>query len=410
MMRIKNVDTLFSGRRDFTCVSTREVVVDGSHLTALPALVDPHVHFRTPGDERKEDWKSASIAALFSGVTTVLDMPNNIPSVTTLERVRAKKKIVEAQLHSVGIDLHFAFYLGADRTQIAQIAAAQKEIAAVKVFMGGSTGDLLVDHPEDLAAIFKECARLGLVVAVHAEDQALMKEREHEFAHATDPAIHSTIRNPEVAKRSVALAIDLAERYGTTLYVLHVSTQEELSLIRAAKKKGLPIFAEATPHHLLLSEEDYATFGAYVLVNPPLRSKQDQKALFEALCDGTIDTIGTDHAPHLKEEKEAPYGKAPSGIPSIELLLPLLLDLVAHKRLTWERFLALTRENAMRLFSLPPNDDWVLCDLNLCKKVEESDIKTKCGWSPYLGRELTGWPCYVILNGSCFSLRTSVER
>ncbi len=384
---------------------------DFSGLTALPALVDPHVHFRAPGSEQKEDWKTAAVAALHGGVTTVCDMPNNTPPCTTLEALLEKKKLIDAQLESADIPLRYGLYFGADKAHFDQIQAASKECVALKIFMGCSTGGLVIDTDEALDEAFRIAGAADMLVAVHAEDEALLVEKRKEYAGATDPAVHSLMRPKEAAIRATAKAIALARKHSVRLYILHMSTKEEVALVRAAKQEGLKVYAEATTHHLFLSVEDYAEFGTFVQMNPPLRSKQDQEALWEGIVDGTIDTIGTDHAPHTIEEKNLPFGQAPSGIPGVETLLPLMLDAVHQGRLTLERLIELTRTNPMKIFNLPPNDDIVLVDLEKELTVTDAMIKSKCGWTPYRGRKLRGWPEYVILDGRAYSVtRQKVEE
>lgn len=383
---------------------------DAKGLTVLPALIDPHVHFRTPGGEHKEDWKTAGIAALQSGVTHVLDMPNNNPSCNTIESLLAKKQIINSQLRVVGIDLSYGLYLGADRHHLSEISKAKGVACGIKVFMGCSTGDLLIERDEDLHEVFKRAADSELIVAVHAEDECLLNHRKKEFSGILDPSIHSVIRSRKCALIAVEKAIAAAKKYGTTLYLLHLSTKEEMDLVREAKKSNIKVFAETTPHHLFLSSDDYAKHGTFVQMNPPLRTKEDQEALWKAINDGTLDTIGTDHAPHTKEEKLQPYGKAPSGIPGVDTYLTLLLNAVNEKKLTLQKLSELTRYNVMKIFNLPENDDVVLVDLTFEKELEEKDIKTKCGFSPYVGRKLKGWPFYTILNGKLFSLRNFEEK
>lgn len=382
------------------------------NLIALPALIDPHVHLRVPGGEHKEDWKTGAIAAIHGGVTTVCDMPNNIPPCTTVEALEEKKKVIDAQLKSVDIPLRYGLYFGADKDHFDQIAAASSSCVGLKIFMGCSTGGLVIDTDEALDEAFRLAAQAGMLVAVHAEDEALLAKKRQEFAGATDPAIHSKMRPREAAIRATAKAIALARKYGVRLYILHMSTQEEVALVRTAKQEGLSVFAETTTHHLFLNVDDYATFGTFVQMNPPLRTKQDQEALWEGIADGTIDTIGTDHAPHTREEKNLPFGKAPSGIPGVETLLPLLLDSVHQGRLTLDRVIELTRTNPEKIFNLPPNDDVVLIDMEKELTVTDEMIKSKCGWTPYRGRRLRGWPEYVILDGRVYSVsrQTAEEK
>ncbi|NGX46347.1 MAG: Dihydroorotase [Chlamydiae bacterium] len=377
---------------------------DDKGLTELPALIDPHVHFRTPGAERKEDWKSGAIAAVRSGVTMVCDMPNNTPPCTTVARLREKKKIIEAQLRAVGIPLRYGLYLGADPDNLDQIAAAKNEAIAIKLYMGSTTGAEGVHAKSFYSELFSQAAAAEMVVVVHAEDEKILQREKKRYQGITDPAFHSKIRSPEAAIVAVTEAIEVAAKFGTSLYIAHMSTKEEVDLVRQAKKNGLPVYAEAVTHHLFLTTEDYGPWKTLVQANPPLRTPEDQEALWEAIADKTIDTIATDHAPHLLEEKKLPYGQAPSGIPGIETLLPLLLDAVSRKKLTLEQLIALTRTNVEKIFALPPNDDCVYVDLELQKYVCDAELKTKCGWSPYSGQLLTGWPRYTKLRGQLYAV------
>lgn len=390
-----------------------------NHLISLPALIDPHVHFRVPGGEHKEDWETGAKAALFGGVTTVCDMPNNTPPCTTIEALEAKKRLIDAQLKRADVPLRYGLYFGADRDHLDQISLAKGKAVALKIFMGCSTGGLVIDSDADLENAFRLAKEADLLVAVHAEDESILTQKKKEFSlHSsgcwdiTDPALHSKIRPREAAICATAKAIHLAKATGARLYILHIGTQEEVALVRIAKREGLPVFAETTTHHLFLSEEDYEAFGTFVQMNPPLRSKSDQAALWEGISDGTIDTIGTDHAPHTREEKELPFGQAPSGIPGVETLLPLMLDAVNQGKLSLERLIELTHTNPQKIFNLPPHDDCVLVDMEKEMRVTDEMMHSKCGWTPYRGRLLKGWPEYVILDGRAYSVNRQkvVER
>lgn len=380
-----------------------EKVIDGSGLLMLPALIDPHVHFRTPGGEHKEDWKTASMAAVRAGVTTVLDMPNNDPACTTYDNLQKKKKLIDAQLESIGIPLRYGLYFGADKNHFDEIKKAAFESCALKIFMGCSTGGLVIDDDESLDLAFRAAAEAGILVAVHAEDETILKEERRKFPQPGHARNHSLMRPKKAAIKATEKAINLAAKYKTPLYILHMSTKEELDLVRQAKKDGLRVYAEATTHHLFFTTSDYETLGTLVQMNPPIREKEDQEALWEALNDHTIDTIGTDHAPHTLAEKMLPFGQAPSGIPGIETLAPLLLDAVNRGKITLKRFVELTRTNAEKIFSLPSNDDIVLVDLNKEQVVEEKRLASKCGWTPYRGKKLRGWPAYTSLRGRIYA-------
>lgn len=380
----------------------KEKFLKNTNLTILPALIDPHVHFRVPGGEHKEDWRSGAQAAISGGVTTVFDMPNNTPPCVTYERFWEKKGLIEAQLREVGIPLRFGLYFGADKDNLNEIRTVKNNCVGLKIFMGCSTGGLCIDTSEAIDEAFRRAAEVKMLVAVHAEDEATLAVRKKHFAGATDPAIHSQMRPKEAAIRATEKAIMLCAKYNTPLYILHMSTKEELELVRQAKKNGLPVYAEATTHHLFFTIEDYAKLKTFVQMNPPIRTKEDQEALWQGLNDGTIDTLGTDHAPHTIAEKSLPFGQAPSGIPGVETLLPLMLDAVSKNRLSLDKLIQLTRTNIQKIFSLPSNDDVVLVDLNKEKTVNKDEMKSKCGWTPYHGMKLKGWPIYTILRDQLY--------
>lgn len=377
--------------------------VDTTNLLALPALIDPHVHFRIPGGEHKEDWITAGSAAIAGGVTTVFDMPNNTPPTTNRETLEKKKAAMQKLFAQSGIHIRYKLWLGATPDNTNDIEDLRDEIVGVKIFMGASTGNLLVADYEAQKNIFKKCTELNLVAAVHAEDDEIINAQKNKFPNATVKD-HGKIRPNIAAQTAVKKALDLARETGVTLYILHVSTAEEIELIRQAKKEGVRVFAEVTPHHLFLTEEAYETLGAKAQMNPPLRSKNDQIALWEAIKDGTIDTIGTDHAPHTLQEKTLPYPQSPSGVPGIETYLPLLLDAYNAGKITLEKIVELTHTNPKKIFGLKETDDWVLVDLNQVKIIKNEELKTKCGWSPFAGRELKGAPKFTILNNIIYKI------
>lgn len=402
MITFKNLRDL-QGRPCEKSIPSDEVrTIDGNGLLLFPGLIDPHVHFRTPGLEHKETWHHAAKAALKGGITTVFDMPNTLPPCITCPRLNEKKQIIDKQLRQEGIPLRYHLYLGADKTHFDEIHKCKDKIIGLKVFMGSSTGELVMDDDSSLHAVFSLAKALDLVLAVHAEDEDLIRKRKLLFKHAVDPKVHSEIRNEEVAYLATKKAIDLARIYGTRLYILHLGTKKELDLVKAAKEEGLSVFAETTPHHLFLNLSDYERLGTKAQVNPPLRSKKDCDALWKGIQDGTIDTIGSDHAPHTIEEKSQPYGHAPSGMPGVETTLPLLLNAYSEGRISLQKIVWLMKERIEEIFHLPPNDDFVLIDLEKIKKVEDKYVETKCGWSPYSDRSLKGWPVYTILQGKIY--------
>lgn len=399
MITIRNA-ALYNGiSKTVTIQSDESLDIDGTNLTLLPALIDPHVHFRTPGAKHKENWIYGAQAAVKGGVTTVFDMPNTIPHCTTVSALKEKHLIINRQLQESKIPLRYYLYIGADRKHLNEIAKAKDLAIGIKVFMGSSTGGMLIDDDATLDEVFRIASNEDMIVSVHAEDEAEIQKKMLAFGPQTDPAFHSKIRSREAAAIAVERALSFAAKHRTRLCILHVGTKEEIALIKQAKQDGISAYCETSPHHLLLNTSHYAKWGTRVQVNPPLREKEDQEVLWAALNDGTIDFIGTDHAPHTLEEKSLPYGKAPSGIPGIEFLLPLLLNAVNQKKLTLETLVKSTRLNIEKIFRIPSNEDVVLVDLNKSLYPKNKDIKSKCGWSPYVDQELMGAPVYTIIKG-----------
>lgn len=380
-----------------------------AEILAIPAVIDPHVHFRTPGLEHKEDWQSGAKVALRGGCTTVFDMPNTLPPTITAALMHDKKAIIDRQLNQVGIPLRYQLFFGADKSHLQEISKAKSMSIGIKVFMGCSTGNLVIDDDESLDAVFAIAARENMLVAVHAEDEHLIRARqktyqERDRQHEIDYAVHSQIRNIEVAARAVEKAIALCKKHGTKLYILHVSSAPEIDLIKAAKEQGLPVYAETTPHHLFFDVSAYATLGGKAVVNPPLREAKHRDMLFAAIRDRTIDTIGSDHAPHTLAEKSRPYGQCPSGMPGLEFMLPMLLNAYHNGLLQLTDILSLTSLRARDIFNIPENNDWALLDLKLTKTIAIADTHSKCGYTPYAGLTLTGWPIYTVLRGRVYDL------
>jgi dihydroorotase len=398
MIIVKNALTIAGKITDFAIPSYEDKTIDASGLTALPAVIDPHVHFRTPGMEYKEDWRTGARAALRGGCTMVFDMPNTKPPTITANWLQEKKALINQQLQEVALPLRYELFFGADKQHISEIPKVKNKVIGIKIFMGCSTGDLVIDDDESLEAVFALAAKENMLVAVHAEDEHLIRERKKNYQGEMHYLAHSMIRNIEVATRAVEKAIALTKRYGTRLYVLHVSSAEEIVLIKAAKQAGLPVFAETTPHHLFFDDTAYATLGGKAVVNPPLRHPQHRAALLAAIRDKVIDTIGSDHAPHSLEEKQQAYGACPSGMPGIEFMLPLLLNAHHQGLLSLAEVVALTSSRARAIFQLPAYDDWVLVDLQKAVTIEKT--ASKCGWTPYQGLTLRGWPVYTLVEGA----------
>lgn len=403
MIHVKHVTTVEGKVIDLQIPGREARTIDARGLTLLPGLIDPHVHLRTPGLEHKENWESGARAAIQGGITMVFDMPNTLPATITLERVREKKALIDTQLQKAGIALRYGLYLGADKGHFEEIARCKGEIVGIKLFMGSSTGDLLMDDLSSLHTIFSLAAEHDLLLAVHAEDEALIHERSQAIK-GDHPRMHSIIRNEEVALRATELALELARLYQTRLFLLHISTKDEVEAIRRAKEAGVSVFAETTPHHLFLTTQAYETLGTKVQMNPPIRSAEHVEALWRGIEEGVIDTIGSDHAPHTLQEKGLGYGKAPSGIPGLETTLPLLLDACHHGRLSLQKIVSLMHTRILEVLRMKKTDDCVLVDRKKTKPIEETLLKTKCGWSPYAGQSLTGWPVYTIVQGNVYAL------
>ena len=404
MITIHDIQTIEGQRQTLQIDSWQEIDLDASDLILLPGAIDPHVHFRVPGQDYKEDWTHAARATIHGGYTCVFDMPNNIPACTSLEQLTAKKALIESQLAAGGVPLRYELYIGADRNHFDQIHLVKDQVIGMKIFMGSSTGDLLMDDDSSLHGAFAIAGRHKLVVAVHAEEEEMIQARLKQFGGRTDFLAHSEIRTPEVAAKAVEKALFLAKMYDVTLYILHVSTADELALIAKAKAEGIRVFAETTPHHLFLSTDDYPRLNGRGQMNPPLREAKHHAALWQGIADGTIDTLGSDHAPHTKGEKCGCYGEVPSGVPGIETNLPLLLNAVNQGKLSLARVADLTHHNVRRLFNFQHDGFYTLVNLKTQKPVDESSLYTKCGWSPFADMPLTGWPSHVILRDQLITI------
>jgi dihydroorotase len=399
MLHLRNIISVDGSTKDLTIESSIDWEMDGKgKILVLPALIDAHVHFRTPGAEYKENWYTGARAAIAGGVTTVCDMPNTHPACSTLERFLEKDALIRSQLQNASIPLRYSLYLGADKHHLKEVAKVGKKAVSLKIFMGSSTGDLLMDDPEAIEAAFAAAAAANLPVAVHAENEKRLQERAQLYQTA-NPASHSIIRDPQAAAEALAQALALAEKYDVLLQALHLSTKEEMDLIRKAKRKGTRVIAETTPHHLFLDNTAYTTLGTCAQMNPPLREAIHHEALWEAIHDGTIDTIGSDHAPHTLEDKNKPYPNSPSGVPGVETTLPLLLKSWKEGKLSLSQITALTRWNIEKALNLPTHNDVVLIDLDAQFVIDDTLIQSKCGWTPYRGIQIPAWPICTILRG-----------
>ena len=371
---------------------------DARGLHVLPGVIDSQCHFREPGNEHKEDLESGSRAAVLGGVTGIFEMPNTSPPTTTRAAMEDKLRRAAGRMHC-----DYAFYIGATPANIGALAELERMpgVAGVKAFLGSSTGTLLLDHEEDVAAMLRAGRRR---VAVHSEDEDRLKSRKS-LAVAGDPRSHPVWRDAEAARMSTERVIRLARAAGRRLHVLHVTTADEIPLLADAKDIAT---AETTPQHLTLAApECYERLGTYAQMNPPIRDAHHREALWQAVTQGVIDVIGSDHSPHTRAEKDKVYPDTPSGMPGVQTLVTILLDHVNAGRLSLERFIDLTSTGAARIFGIAGKGriargfdaDFTIVDLKARKKIENSWIASKCAWTPFDGMETTGWAIATIIRG-----------
>lgn len=375
-------------------ISTTEI--DAFGLTLLPGVIDPQVHFREPGLEYKEDLFTASCACARGGVTSFLEMPNTKPLTTT--QAALDDKLQRAANKCL---VNYGFFIGATAEILPDLLTANPT-PGIKIFMGSMHGQLLVDGEETLESIFAQGERL---IAVHAENQARINQRRQMFAGETDPSIHSQIQDNQAALLATKLALQLSKKYQRRLHILHLSTGEEANLLRQDKPSW--VTAEVTPQHLVLNTNAYSKIGTLAQMNPPLRSPQDNEILWQALLDGVIDFIATDHAPHTLTEKAQGYPNTPAGMPGVETSLPLMLTQARQGRCTIAQVANWMSTAVAQAYNIPNKGlitpgydaDLVLVDLDNYRPVLREELLTKCGWSPFEGWNLTGWPVITIVGG-----------
>lgn len=366
-------------------------VVDAAGLHLLPGVVDSHVHFREPGLTHKEDLHTASRACAKGGVTTFLEMPNTKPPATTQERLH--EKLALAAEKSL---VNYGFYIGATPSNVEELRTASRT-PGIKIFIGSSTGDLLVDDQEALERIFAETT---LPICAHCEDETIVRQNTARLTaggRSLELADHSRIRDNPAAIVSTRRAMDLAFRHNHRFHVLHVSTADECELFTDHRNL---ITAEVCPHHLFFNSDDYARLGSLVQMNPSIKTAADSRRLWQALLEGRIQAIVTDHAPHTLEEKQQPYPKSPSGLPAVENSLALLLNQVSLGLCTLDQVVHWMCDAPARVWDIlnkgritPGYDaDLVLVDLNKSMAIQNENQETKCRWSPWHGTTLTGWP------------------
>jgi dihydroorotase len=372
--------------------------IDAASLHVLPGVIDTQVHFREPGLTHKEDLATGSAAAVLGGVTAVFEMPNTRPATTTAEALRDKLDRARGRMHC-----DHAFYVGATPDNAEGLGALENlpGCCGVKVFMGSSTGDLLVADDAAVSAVLRHTRRR---VAFHAEDEARLLERRP-LAEAGRPATHPVWRDAETARRATARLLALARKLERRVHVLHVTTAEEMELLAAHRDTAS---VEVSPQHLTLAApECYERLGTLAQMNPPLRDAPHRAALWAAVRSRVVDVVGSDHAPHTQEEKAVPYPGSPSGMPGVQTLLPILLDHAHAGRLSLERVCDLTSAGPARVFGIAGKGrieegwdaDLVLVDLARRQTLANALMRSRCGWTPFDGVEVTGWPVATVLRG-----------
>lgn len=338
--------------------------IDAKNNYVLPGIVDPHVHFREPGFTYKEDFFTGSVAAAAGGITTFIDMPNTKPPTITADLLEKKKKLAEKSV------VNYGFHFGAASDNIKEIAKVREKTASTKLFMNLSTGKMMIEDMKTIESIFD----VSKIVSVHAE------------------------------KEKVAEAVAYSKKTKTPLYLCHISLKDEIDFLRKAKNKR--IFVEVTPHHLFLTKEDFKKQKGFADMKPSLKSKKDQKALWDAIEEGIVDTVGTDHAPHTKKEKKKK--NYPCGVTGCETALPLMLDAVNKGMISLKKVVRLMSYNPAKIFKLKNKGqirkgydaDFVIVDMDKKKKVQNKKLFTKCGISPFNGKTIKGWPIMTIVGGN----------
>lgn len=375
--------------------------VNCNGLHVLPGVIDTQVHFREPGNEHKEDLETGTMAAAAGGVTAIFEMPNTNPLTTTPEALADKMKRAQGRAWC-----DYAFYFGGTMQNARNLAKWENlpGVCGVKIFMGSSTGDLLTETDESVRAVLSHGKR---VVAVHSEDEAMMREAKGRILGdgPADVGLHPVWRSVEAAVSSTTRLIRIARETKRRVHVLHIATAEELPILQDHKDL---VSCEVLPNHLTLAApECYERFGTLAQQNPPIRDDRHRQALWKAVQSGLIDILGSDHAPHTLEEKSQPYPKSPSGTPGVQTLVPVMLNHVNEGRLSLERFVDMTAYGPARIHQIagkgriaPGYDaDFTIVDMERVETITNAQQKSKSGWTPYDGMRVKGWPVMTVIRG-----------
>ncbi|CAN1523450.1 PyrC Dihydroorotase and related cyclic amidohydrolases [Fimbriimonadaceae bacterium] len=377
--------------------------IDCTGLTIIPGFIDTQVHFREPGLEHKEDLESGTRAALMGGVTSILEMPNTSPNTTDAITLQDKLNRAAGRAWS-----NYGFFIGASTENADQLGELEllPGCPGIKIFMGSSTGSLLVSEEDDLRKVLRNGTR---PCPIHAEDEPRNRARKSLISEEPSAREHPFLRDSESAIMATRQILRLSKETGRPVHVLHISTKEEPWIIDEARKAGVRATSEVTPQHLYFAGPDcYDRLGSLAQMNPPIRSEEDRAGLWRALDEGLFDVFGSDHAPHTLEEKSKPYPVSPSGMPGVQTLLPVLLTFVAQGRLTLETLVRMSSSRPAELYNIQGKGsiavgmdaDLTIVDLNRKWTFERAQVESKCGWSPYEGETFIGAVEHVILGGS----------
>ena len=373
-------------------------VFDANNLTVLPGCIDTQVHFREPGSTNAEDLNSGSRAAIVGGITSVFEMPNTNPPTSNKVEFSKKLKLAENRMYC-----NYAFYFGATPDNQKELSDLKnlEGCCGIKLFAGSSTGDLLVQHEKDIEKVFQNSSK---IVSVHSEDEEILNMRK-KLIKEGDVSTHPIWRNEECAISSTRRIVKIAERYKKKAHILHVTTKEEIDFL--AQHKGNVSF-EVTPQHLTMFAPDcYDKLGTYAQMNPPLRDKSHYDRLWYGVRNNFLDIIGSDHAPHLKKNKEKNYPNSPSGMPGVQTLVPVMLNHVNEEKLSLKQFVDFVCENPVKIFGIKNKGfikegfdaDFTIVDMNKKILIKNENIESKCGWSPFNAMEFKGKPVLTVVNG-----------
>jgi dihydroorotase len=402
LIKDRKIHTIAEGKSNLKATKS----IDAKGLLLIPGVIDDQVHFREPGLVHKGDIRTESRAAAAGGITSYMEMPNTMPQTVTQKALKEKFKLAEE--NSL---VNYSFYIGATNDNLEELMATDpKTVCGIKIFMGASTGNMLVDNPDSLKNIF---ANVKLLVAVHCEDENTIRNNTqkylHKFGQSIPVSYHPEIRSEEACYKSSSLAVGLAQKHGTRLHILHLSTEKELELFHfAGKPETKQITSEVCIHHLWFNKEDYEKLGAKIKWNPAIKTRKDQNALLNGLLSDKIDVIATDHAPHTLEEKNQPYTSSPSGGPLVQHSLPAMLEFYLERKIPIEKVVEKMCHTPADIFRIEKRGylregywaDCVLVDLNHTWAVSKSNILYKCGWSPFENVKFRSKVYATIVNGT----------